>query len=298
MPPIAKKQTQNGTVALTKDAKTSVLSRIAPVKKTSVGRLKVSVYGLPKCGKTRFACTFPKPMLLIGAEDGTDSVQGVEGVDFVQLQHTQEMFDIIELLKTGKYASCAVDTATKLRDMRISEIKGLGKTVIQKSFGFAGREEWMQCSADLKEIFAALLDIPRTQDLNVVVIAQEGNRGKEDSGSEELLRPQIGGAVGKALGDFIDAECSYICQALIREQITRTIKTVGSKVVGGKTIGGRQLVVEEKTGKKEYCIRIGPHESYITGFRIGMDRTSDIPDYIVDPSYSKIVAIIKGEQIE
>lgn len=298
MPPIVKKQTQNGTVALVKDAKTNVLSRIAPVKKTSVGRLKVSVYGLPKVGKTRFACTFPKPMLLIGAEDGTDSVQGVDGVDFVQLQHTQEMFDIIELLKTGKYASCAIDTATKLRDMRISEIKGLGKTVIQKSFGFAGREEWMQCSADLKEIFAALLDLPRTQELNVVVIAQEGNRGKEDTSSEELLRPQIGGAVGKALGDFIDAECSYICQALIREQITRTTKTVGSKVVGGKTIAGRQIVVEEKTGKKEYCIRIGPHESYITGFRIGLGREEEIPDYITNPSYTKVVALIRGEEVE
>lgn len=297
MPPIVKKQTQNGTVALTKNTKTDILSRIAPVKKTSVGRLKVVVYGAPKVGKTRFACTFPKPMLLIGAEDGTDSVQGVDGVDFVQLQHTQEMFDIIELLKTGKYASCAIDTASKLRDMRISEIKGLDKTVIQKNFGFAGRDEWMQCSSDLKEIFAALLDIPRTQDLNVVVIAQEGNRSNEGSDSTELLRPQIGGAVGKAVGDFIDAECSYICQALIREQVVTSTKTTGGKVVNGKIIGGKPLTVETKTGKKEYCIRIGPHESYITGFRIGLDREGDIPDFIINPSYEKVVTIIKGEQV-
>ncbi len=31
-------------------------------------------YGPPKTGKTRLACTFPKPMLLIGTEDGTKSV--------------------------------------------------------------------------------------------------------------------------------------------------------------------------------------------------------------------------------
>ncbi len=284
MPPI-KQTTTGSTVPRPKQG--GVLGRIAPVKRSNVGRFKFSLYGTPKTGKTRFACTFPKPLLLIGAEDGTASVVGTKGVDFVQLEHSNEMFEIIEALKTGKYASVVLDTATKLRDLRLAEITGNRNVMVQKSFGIAGRDQYMQLASNMKDMLAPLLDLPRVMPLNVVIIAQEQNLTAEGvgGGDSELIRPQIGSAVGKSVSDFINAECDYICQTLIREQTTeRKVK-----------VGAMEKIVTEKTGKKEYCIRIGPHEVYTTGFRIGMERRDDIPDFIVSPTYDKVVELIEGK---
>lgn len=78
--PIVKKQS-----AKVQRRKTgSVLDRIAPVALPASG-MKMNVYGRSGTGKTTFACTFPKPLLLVGTEDGTRSVYTVKGVDYVRL---------------------------------------------------------------------------------------------------------------------------------------------------------------------------------------------------------------------
>ena len=49
-----------------------VLGRIGPVT-VAGGGLKVLVFGQSKTGKTRFSSTFPKPLLIIGTQDGAAS---------------------------------------------------------------------------------------------------------------------------------------------------------------------------------------------------------------------------------
>ncbi len=261
----------------------SVLSRIAPVKPTNIGRLKFSVYGVPKVGKTRLACTFPKPLLIIGSEDGTASVVGTKGVDFVQLSRTSEFLEIVHgPLMAGKYATVVVDTATKLRDMRVAEL--LGMEVIQKTFALLSRDTWMQCATDMKAMLRPLLDLPRIRPINVIIIAQEQNFTDESGGSSDIIRPAIGSALGKSLCDFVNAECDYIGQCLIREQTEEHTSTGAN---------GKKTKVMFKTGKKEYCLRVGPHEVFITGFR-RPEGLGDLPDFVVNPTYPKLVELITG----
>ena len=267
----------------------SVLDRIAPIRSTSVGRLKVSLYGNPKTGKTRIACTFPKPLLIIGAEDGTASVAGLKNVDFVQLEQTDELTTLLEhKIRGGDYATVVLDTATKFRDMRTEEIfKVAGITPPEKKpFLYADavwKSVWVQCAQDMKRFLHPLLDLPRTQEINIVIIAQEQNLYGEANNASEVIRPTISSALGKSVADWLNSECDYIGQTLIRAQTTERVQEVA----------GKELRTKVSTGKKEYCLRIGPHETYYTGFRQRIGAP-ELPEFVVNPTYEKIVKLIQG----
>ena len=260
----------------------SVLNRIAPVKETNLGRLKFSIYGQPKVGKTRFACTFPKPLLIIGSEDGTASVVGTEGVDFVQVLRSDEFMELLNgPVAAGEYRTVVLDTATKLRDLRVSELLGLSEAPVQKSFGFASRETWIQCAMDMKIMLRRLLDLPRVMELNVIIIAQEQDFSGEGGNQSDLVRPAIGSALGKSVCDYVNAECDYVCQALIREV------PVQRKVL----LKGKEQVITERANR--YCLRTQRDQVYYAGFRVSLNAKSP-PEFLVDPTYEKIAALIRG----
>jgi hypothetical protein len=53
-------------------------------------------------------------------------------------------------------------------------------------------------------------------------------------------------------------------------------------------------MAEKRTGKYEYCLRIGPDDNYMTGFRL--DRVQDganLPQCIVNPNWDKLEHLIK-----
>lgn len=271
----------------------SVLDRIQPIK-TKLESLIMSLYGNPKTGKTRLAATFPKPVLFIGAEDGTASIVGAKDVFFVHLQRTAEMMDVIHgPVADGKYKTVVVDNGTKLRDMKMAEILGMTegdttKAIDHKGFGFANRDQWTECSMAIKGLLRPLLDLGRRKKLNIVTIAHEQNF-QEDSKVTENLNPNVGPALGKSVCDWLNAECDYIAQTLIRAQKKKVTRKVGTTNVDSW----------EDTGKKEYCLRVGPHEMYQTGFRIGLALSMPANvDFIVNPSYEKIIQVIEGRYKE
>ncbi len=273
-----------------------MLSRIAPVKKRQES-LKFSVYGRPKTGKTRFACTFPKPLLIIGSEDGTASVVGSQGIDFVQLENTDEFTELVEgPVRQGRYASVVVDNGTKLREMRIKEIfagMGMGEGQAEemperKPFLYADKvwkAVWIQTGQDLRKMFSKLLDMPRFVPVNVVIIAQEQNFNYDDDGTSDIMAPSIGSALGKTLCDFVNAECDYVAQTFIREGV--------EKVKTKNKITKKEEWREKKTGKMEYCLRVGPHDTYYTGFRQNIGAPP-LPECIVDGDYVKVLKLVNG----
>ena len=56
---------------------------------------------------------------------------------------------------------------------------------------------------------------------------------------------------------------------------------------------GKKTLVRKTRGKGiEYCLRIGAHPIYMTGFRVPVGTV--LPDMIVDPSFEKIDKLIQG----
>jgi len=287
MPPVPQKQTMR-PVPQTSNGKVSIIDRIKPVK-SRVESIMMSLYGRPKTGKTRLACTFPKPLLIIGSEDGTASVVGVKGVKFVQLDRTDEIHELAEgPLATSEYATVVLDNGTKLRDMRIAELwesRG-GAIPARKPFIYADKawkEVWTQCSNDMKSLMRPILNLGRRRVVNVVVIAHEQNFSDDSGQSSDLIIPSVGPALGKAVCDWLNAECDYIGQTLLRPKMVEKEQVIAGKV----------KKIMEASDKNEYCLRVAPHEIYQAGFRVPIGRELK-EDFVVDPTYDKIIKLING----
>ncbi len=272
--PVVNKQQQNGPPR-TKGR--SAVDRIAPVSKVDSGGLKLSLYGRSKTGKTRLISTFPKPVLIIGAEDGTRSIRNVPKVDFVLIERSDEIGPLLDRAAGLGYATVAVDTASALQDLILCEILGLTELPAQRSWGMASREQYGQCGLQMKTILRKVLELP----LNVVITAHE--RNFNDEGGSDLIMPSVGSALSPSVAGWLNGASEYICQTFIRERSERKVTKVGTK----------EVATSMKTGEAEYCLRVGPHAVFMTGFRLPVGQT--LPDVIVDPHYDKIAKIAYGK---
>ena len=263
--------------------------------------IKMSLYGRAKTGKTRLLATFPKPVLIIGGEDGTASVSTLDGVDFIQVImrgqdppvgvdgkpkphiYLDQVGNLIDEVRPSKYATVGLDGASFVADMYLAQILGVVKLPEQKSWGMAAREQYGQQGLQMKTMLRSLLDLPQ----HVVIVAHERNF-IDDGGSSELITPHVGSALSPGVAGWLNGAVEYICQTFIREQ---TVAVKESMVEGEAPVE-----VFTKTGKMEYCLRTGPHPVYHTGFRLPPTAGFQLPDVIVNPTYEKIAALVRGEQ--
>ena len=73
----------------------------------------------------------------------------------------------------------------------------------------------------------------------------------------------------------------------------------GAVNVVGHTFIRETLIKSKEAGKKakrevEYCLRVGPHSYYTTKMR--SPKACEVPDFIIDPDYKKILTLIKGSE--
>lgn len=299
MPPV--KQSPNGPAPTQTSRPGSLLSRAVPVSQMTRNGIKMSLYGRAKTGKTRLLATFPKPVLIIGGEDGTASISTVPDVTFIQVImrgqdvllgldgkpkpfiHLDQLGGLVEEVKGSRYATVGLDGASFLADMYLAQILGVVKLPEQKSWGMAAREQYGQQGLQMKTTLRAMLDLPQ----HVVIIAHERNFNDEGS-SSELITPHVGSALSPGVTGWLNGAVEYICQTFIRE---KTVVTREALVEGAEPVELRT-----KTGEMEYCLRTGPHPVYHTGFRLPPTANFKLPDVIVDPTYEKIAALVRGEQ--
>lgn len=298
----------NGTVL------SDVLSRITPIPETNAKRMTCSFYGVPGTGKTRLACTFPKPLLLIATETGTDSVVGTHGVDVAPMTSTSDLSELLDHATTGrscwdwngkawahlgvgnftgrKYATVVLDTATKMRTMRIREqFAAMGREVPRaQPFLYADKiwkEVWNQTADDMKKFLGGVLAIPSMFEMCSVINSHEANLTHDDGGSgSDILKPNVASAIGRSVSEFLNAEASYVGQLLIRE--TYEVQKSGEGIA--------EMEVKVKTGT-EYVMRIGPDAVYRTKFRRPITVTSPLPDFLVNPTYERMLSVIRGEPV-
>jgi hypothetical protein len=239
-----------------------VLDRIGPVVERDDG-VTLLVYGDAKTGKTRLCATFPKPVLIVGTEDGTRSIVGVKGVQFVRIRSTAE-FERVRDAKARGFRTVALDHAGGLQALVIKEMLGLANVPLIKSWGMADQQVWGA--------------------INVSVAHERTIQSKGEVGQTKIgpaLTPQ-------SLG-FMNAAHNYICQTFKRNVVERREEV--TELEGGQK---ETTVIEIPTGEVEYALRVGPSSTFITGFRLPMGRDA-LPEAIVNPTYDKILKLIKGD---
>lgn len=263
-------------------APASIVDQIAPITMDGRG-MKTCIYGKSGTGKTTLACDFPKPLLLIGAEDGQQSVHNVKGVDFVSLTRSDDLLTLAQHIgDSEKYLSVALDTLGAFFDICFMELLNIEEMPATRSWGMASRAQWQQCNTQVIAKIRKLLDLAALG-INITILAQErvyGNDNEEDRG--ELLMPYVAGASTPGVIGWLNPACDYIVNTFIRQ------KTKENSV----TMNGKTSTQKVKVKGVEYCLRTGPDPIYTTKFRV--PKGSPLPEVLVDPSYEKIRKLIQG----
>lgn len=262
----------------------SVIDRIKSIGFTEDDGIKMLLYGQSGSGKTTTWATFPKKILAIicssvarpGELRSIDTAEYRDEIDEVVLTNTLEMRDLLDYIPSAGYSTVVLDHASGFQDLVLKEILGLDELPAQKSWGMASQQQYGQCTTKAKEYFRALLNLP----CNVVITAQE-KEAKMDVDSE-LIAPTVGANLMPSLAGWLYPAVDYIVQTYKRRKVEEVTTT----------IAGKPMKTKVTTKEVEYCLRTGPDAVYTTKFRV--PKGPPLPDAIVDPTYAKIMDLIKG----
>lgn len=252
--------------------------------------IKISIYGKAKTGKTTLWATFPKPILALICSGGKrpgelrsiDTPEYHKTIDPKLLSHSEDLPKLLE--SAGDYKTIVLDHASSLQDLVLKETIGLSDVPLAlyraagrgESWSVVSRQQYGQVAIQMKEMLRAILDLT---ECNKVIIAQEREFNTEDSG--ELLAPYVGSAVTPSVVGWLNPAVDYICQTFIRGKTKERKSTIGKKSV----------TRQQRVKGVDYCLRTGPHDAYITGFRV--PKGTVLPEVIIDPTFEKINQLIK-----
>ncbi len=250
--------------------------------------LHVLIYGQSGSGKTTLAATFPDPILWLLCSGGNrpgelKSVDTPRNRQRIRPKVVETMSGFADLLSdAGSAATVVLDHASGLADLILKEILGLEKLPEQKGWGMATQQQYGQLGMQCKEALRALLNLPS----NVVILAQERTFGGKDDGpvAEDAVKPTVGASLTPSITGWLNPACDYV---------VNTVRIPKFKEVPDGPGKPPKLVRDKGV---DYCLRVGPHETYMTKFRMPVEEGRELPEFIVDPTYDKIRALIKGEE--
>ena len=255
--------------------------------------INVMLYGQSGTGKTTLWGTFPGPTLAIVCSGGTrpgelrsiDTAENREKIQQVSLEKSTELSELVEYARGGTFKTIVLDHASGFYDLILAEILGVAELPAQKFWGMASQQQYGQATQQAKEHFKRLLGLS----CNVVTVAHERVfGGTDESHTADMIRPVVGAALVPSLTTWLNGAVDYICQCYKRSPTVTTQTLVGPP--------GKQTVVNTTSKGKgvEYCLRVAPTDAHTVKFRVPKGG-APVED-IVDPSYDKLIALIRGQQ--
>lgn len=237
-----------------------------------------AIYGRSGAGKTTFAATFPKPILVLDVRDqGTDSINDHDKVDVKDIDSMTDLEDVYYYIKEhpNAYKTVIIDTVTQLQQLFMEEVIGAKKKRVG-DWGSMSRREFGDVAAMMKEWVLNYRNLT-AEGLEVVFIAQERTSTSEEENPDNMLTPEVGPHVMPSVAVHLNANVSIIGNSFIRLKSTK-VKTTNKQLI-------------KKTA--QYCMRIGPNPIYAT--KIRKPKDIGVPAFLEDPTYNDIIDLIKGE---
>lgn len=231
-------------------------------------------YGKAGRGKTKTAATFPGPILFldINNEKGLKTVKTVEDAQFAKVRTWEDFTDMYWWLREGqKFGTIVLDQITGLQDLAMKAVREHFK--MDDDEPFQGFKKFGKLSGDMKQWLGAYREM---SDLYHIVFIAHERAFDSGEGDADDLDPSVSARVMPSIGSYIEGACDIIGHCYIRNTKKKDKKT-------GKPVT-----------RTNYCMRIGPHPIYTTKIR-RPPEAGRLPEFIVDPSYRKIVAIESGE---
>lgn len=240
-----------------------VKKRIVPVSEAEP-YLKVLAYGRNGAGKTRFACTAPKPILIDMAEKGTKSVRTYPDVQVYHARSWKEIVWAYWYLKAGGHdrESVILDTLTGMQNIcMVQVLKESGDRDPTKDPKTASQRDWGKLAQLMKE---QLLNF-RNLDMHVIFTAQERTYDNEEEERLERVPDLSPGSRATATA------CVDVIGRMYQKERRTAVK------------GGKERV------KWETRMLVGPHDDYTT-----KDRTGVLGRIVVEPSIPEILEALNG----
>jgi hypothetical protein len=229
---------------------TDKTSRIESVKKRIVHvsegapHTRILVFGPNKKGKTRFAATGPKVLIVDINEKGTRSVRGYEAHVF----HAESWADVVYaywFLKSGEheFETVVIDTATQMQHACMKQVlKEAEDRDPYKDPHTPSQREWLKVAELMKPMILNFRNLP----MHCIFLAQERSVDNEEGENERV--PDLSPGSRGTLMASVDV-----------------IGRVFQKEV--------RVVKNGKEAKRwDTFMLVGPHDTYPTGNRMGLPR--------------------------
>lgn len=219
--------------------------------------VKILAYARNGVGKTRFAATAPKVLIIDINEKGTRSAKKIPGTKVRRINTWEDLGFAYWYLRSGDhdFESVAIDTITAMQAICMSMVLGEAEDRDpNRERGMPDKRAYGRTGELMKQMLLAF----RNLNMNVIFLAQERVITDDDTGEPLLHTPDLpAGSRGVAMGSV----------GIIGRLYQREVKPKGAK-----------------TTKWETRMLVGPHEEYDTKDRTGalgrVVRNPNVPDII------------------
>lgn len=294
----------------------SILGEAVAAEDINTDFIKILIFGPNRVGKTHLAGTFPKPALFCSFEPSDSGgartikrVQGVKVLTLDKIQSTERAARLCLELRNGgvcdlpdkrwhgkPYQTVVVDSVTSYQDLVLQEILKVDRLPEQLGFGTVSGDQYRDRAERTKQGLRYFKDLR----CNVVFLGKEkdhnppkdekvGKTGKvqPDMRPRFLRGMQMESVVATDLGGgtagWIHDVCDYTCRLYFdKEMLSKTINMSD----------GSEVTTANETGKFIRVLRMGYHPNFWCGARAEVPE--NFPEYIENPTYSKILAAIQG----
>lgn len=233
-------------------------------------------YGKSGSGKTALAATFPKPILFLDIrERGLETIAKEKDIKVISVDDWVKFERTYWYLKNEKhpFKTIVLDQITALQGVCMDQVRLDDNLDVTDKMH---RGQWGTISGLMQQWLLNYRDL-RDDGMCVVFLAHDRSKSSEDESGEDQIDPSVGARLMPSVTSFVNGMVSVIGNTFIREKVV--------KLDGGK---------KEKTA--QYRLRIGPHAYYDTKIRRPKD-SGPIPESVLNPSYEKLLAISRGEDI-
>lgn len=220
-------------------------------------------WGKSGTGKTKFVASLPKPLLYIRVgDDGSNTIANVDGIKAIHAETLEQLKDIgKELLNDKKFASVAVDTFSMITNVWIDQ------NITQKKKKMT-QQAWGDLKVETEELIKIFHEVAATH--IVALTCHESNDSIE--GMEDEIIPDFRPNTTKGARTYLEGMANY---GIHMAKMKKTVIKDG---------------VEKEVVR--YVGHLGANSYYWTKLQI--DPDIKVPEAIVNPTYDKIMKIIRG----